>query len=163
MMRCIVAIDEARGLANEHGIPWQGKVPTDVRYYHAKMKSSGVILMGYGLYKELKRPYEGGQNYVASNRPVELRPGFELVADARKFLQQATTDVWNAGGAILFENTLDLADELYITQLQGDFKCTKFFPEWHNDFVLQSESQPHTENGITFTFQVWVRSGPTQS
>jgi dihydrofolate reductase len=29
MIRLIAAVDSQRGVANEHGIPWQGKVPMD--------------------------------------------------------------------------------------------------------------------------------------
>lgn len=157
MIRAIVAIDEKRGLADEHGIPWQGRIPTDVKYYHDKIKS-GIILMGLGLYKELSKPYEGGINYVATRDPdTPLKPGFKVVTDARKFIQEAKGDVWNTGGAVLFESTFDLLDELYITQLEGDFGCKKFFPEYQQKFSKISESDPITEGGITFTFQVWRR------
>lgn len=153
-----MAIDEKRGLADDHGIPWQGRIPTDVNYYRDKIASSGVILMGYGLYKELSKPYRGGQNYVATSDPTaKLKDGFEVVTDARKFLQEAKEDVWNTGGAALFASTLDLCDELYITQLHGDFKCTKFFPEFQDKFRKISESDSIAEGGISFTFQVWKK------
>jgi len=157
MVRAIVAIDTKRGLADDHGIPWQGKLPTDVHYYHDKIQTA-TILMGYGLYKELSKPYPGGINYVAiADKKEALSTGFEAVLDARKFLDNAKGDVWNVGGAGLFASTFDQIDELYITQLDQDFHCTKFFPEYKNDFEMLSETTPQTENGITFTFQVWKR------
>ena len=155
MIRAIVAIDEKRGLANDNGIPWQGRIPSDVKYYRDKIKT-GTVLMGFGLYKELTKPYDGGVNYVATHdTTAPLKPGFQAVSDARQFIEEAQGDVWNAGGAALFASTLDLIDELYITQLQGDFGCTKFFPEFKDKFVMVSESEPITEGNITFTFQVW--------
>lgn len=157
MIRFIAAIDSKQGIADEHGIPWQGKIPGDVRYYHEKIASGGAILMGYGLYKELSKPFANKKNYVASNRDEELKEGFKLVRDARKFQAEAEDDVWNLGGAGLFASTIDQADELYITQLDQDFHCTKFFPDFKDDFRLVSESEPVTENSITYTFQVWRR------
>ncbi len=157
MVRFIAAIDTERGIADEHGIPWQGRIPGDVKYHREKIQSGGAILMGYGLYVELTRPYRGGTNYVASDVDVKLKKGFELVKDARQFINQQDGDVWNLGGAGLFASTFDLADELYITQLNQVFNCTKFFPRFKDKFRLKSESEPHTENGITYTFQVWVR------
>ena len=157
MIRAIVAIDEKRGLADDHGIPWQGKLPTDVNYYREKVKT-GTLLMGYGLYKELTRPYPGGINYVAtSNHDEKLHEGFEPVYDAREFLKNCNGDAWNLGGAGIITSTFDLIDELYITQLEGDFHCTKFFPEYKDKFELVSETEPQTENGITFRFTVWKR------
>jgi dihydrofolate reductase len=157
MIRFIAAIDSKNGIADEHGIPWQGKIPSDVKYYRDKVKG-GTILMGYGLYKEISNPYPGGTNYVATSKTDErLREGFQPVPDARKFLEEAKGDVWNLGGAGLFASTFDFADELYITQLDGDFNCTKFFPQFKEQFQLVSSSDPITENNITFRFQVWKR------
>ncbi len=157
MIRFIAAVDDQRGIANDHGIPWQGRVPTDVKYYHDNIKT-GTILMGYGFYVELSKPYPGGINYVAVRHQIgPLRPGFAPVNDARAFLQNAKNDVWNLGGAQLFASTIDLADELYITQLRANFNCTKFFPPFKDKFQMVSETKPITENGITYSFQVWRR------
>jgi len=156
MIRAIVAIDTKRGLADDHGIPWQGQLPTDVKYYRDKIYTAD-ILMGYGLYKELSKSQGPFTNYVATSSDESLKSGFQKVTDARKFLQEASGDVWNTGGAALFASTFDLVDELYITQLDQDFHCTKFFPEYKDAFQMVSETKPQTENGITFTFQIWHR------
>ena len=157
MIRFIAAIDIKRGIANEHSIPWQGLVPSDVEYYHQKLKT-GMLLMGYNLYKELSMPYPGVKNYVAvKGIKAPLRPGFEGINDAREFLQNTQDDVWNMGGQILFESTFDLANELYLTILNKDFHCTKFFPSYEDKFELVSKSESITENDITFYFTIWRR------
>lgn len=149
-------MDDRRGIADDSGIPWQGKIPKDVEYFREKTEGS-TILMGYGTYLEFKKPLPGRRNIVATGKNQKLKNGFEPVAAARSFLQQFTEDVWVIGGAKLFESTIDLAEELYITQLDGDWHCTKFFPEFGDEFELKSVSPPQTENGITYTFQVWGR------
>ena len=153
---CVAALDEKRGLANDHGIPWQGKIPSDVKHFRAEI-DGGIILMGYGTYIELSKPYPG-RNLVATSKTEQLRPGFELVPDARSFLQGSTEDVWVFGGAGLFASTFDLVTDLHLTQLEGDFDCTKFFPEFKDAFTLTSQSDPITENGITFRFETWQRT-----
>lgn len=159
MLKLIAAVDEKLGIADDHGIPWQGKIPGDVAYYREKVSDGGTILMGYGLYKELTRPYPGGVNYVAtSNTSEKLMDGFEPVADAVEFIKKTKDDIWDLGGAGLFASTIDYAEELYITQLSGDFKCTKFFPKFKDQFELVSQSDEHEENGIKYTFQVWKRT-----
>lgn len=142
-------------MANDKGIPWN--LPTDRKYFGDKT-ATGTILMGYGTYLEFETPFHGHTNYVATSAHTQLKPGFEPVADVQKFLQDAKKsqeDVWNIGGAGLLATTLDYVDELYLTQLEGDFHCTKFLPEFKNTFTLVSESEPHTENGITYRFQIW--------
>lgn len=154
MIRAIVAIDSKRGMANDKGIPWS--LPSDIKFYRDKT-STGAILMGYGTYVEFKHPFHNHLNYVATTKATKLREGFEPVADARNFLESFKKDIWVIGGAGLLVQTLDLMDELYITQLEGDFNCTKFFPEYEQDFEKVSESEPITDNGITFRFTVWQR------
>jgi dihydrofolate reductase len=154
MIKFIAVMDSKQGIANEHGIPWQGKVPTDVAQFRQKTLN-GNVMMGAGWYKEQSKPLPERTNLVATSSPEPLRPGFEKVTDARQYLQNTKEDIWVGGGAALFASTLDLADELYLTQLQGDWQCTKFFPPFKDKFEMIKESEPITENGITYTFQLW--------
>jgi dihydrofolate reductase len=156
MIRFIAALDNKRGIADDNGIPWQGKIPSDVAYFREKT-IGGSIMMGSGWYAEQKLPLPNRKNLVATKDPRPLRDGFEKVLDARSFLQTTTDDVWVGGGAGLFASTLDLADELYLTLIDTDFNCTKFFPGYQNHFVRIDSNQPLTENGITYTFTVWHR------
>lgn len=154
MIKFIAAIDEQRGMANDYGIPWQGKIPKDVKHFRDKTSNS-VVLMGFSTYVEFTEPLSDRRNLVASSQNQPLRDGFELVLDARDFLKKSKEDVWVIGGAGLFAQTIDLADELHLTQLEGEFGCTKFFPPFKDRFTLVSESDSITENGITYRFQLW--------
>lgn len=157
MIRFIAAIDKKYGLADEHGIPWQGRLPSDVKYYHDKIRGT-TTLIGYGMYKELRKPLVNKVNYVASSRDATLKAGFILVQDAEAFLKAAENDVWVLGGAALFKSTLHLADELYLTRIDADFSCTKFFPAFESEFIRSEVSASNVENGLTFKFEVWQRS-----
>jgi dihydrofolate reductase len=156
MIRFIAALDSKNGIANDHGIPWQGILPSDVIYFRSKTIHSN-LMMGYGWYVEQKKPLRDRKNLVATTKPKSLRKGFEKVSDAREYLRTSSHDVWVGGGAGLFASTLDLADELYLTRLEWDFHCTKFFPNFTDSFSLREQSEPHTENNITFRFEIWQR------
>ncbi len=157
MIRFIAAIDSKNGLAGEHGIPWQGKIPSDVKYFRDKTLKS-TVLMGYGTYAEFRKPLPGRRNLVATSKAGPLLPGFEAVNNARGFLAAANSGIWVIGGAGLFASTLDLADELYLTRVEGDFHCTKFFPAFKSKFKLISSSEHHTENGTNFHFEIWQKT-----
>lgn len=161
MINFIAAIDKKRGMANNHGIPWAGKIPTDVKYFREKTEGN-TVLMGYGTYLEFDHPLPNRRNLVATGKTQKLISGFEPIPDARGFLQDYTDkdrgpDVWVIGGAGLFTSIIDLADELYLTLLDGDFNCTKFFPKYEKDFELVSQTKPQIENNITFHFTIWKR------
>ncbi len=154
MIRFIAAIDEKYGLADDNGIPWD--LPTDKKYFRSKT-IHGIVIMGAGWYAEQKLPLPERGNIVASATLKSVRPGFELIVDARKFLKNTKEDIWVGGGAGLFASTLDLADELYITRVEGDFNCTKFFPAFEDKFELFQKSDTQQENGIKFHYEIWKR------
>lgn len=155
MIRCIVAIDERRGLADDEGIPWN--LPSDKKFF-VDQTAEGLILMGMGTYREFKKPLHGRTNYVATHSTEQLKPGFVAVHDVPKFFEEHKGKIVNnIGGAGLFASTMQYADELILTLIEADFHCTKFFPSYEDDFMCVSKSNPMTENGTTFTFTVWRR------
>lgn len=156
MIRMIAAIDDKLGLANdEAGIPW-GFPPSDRAYFREKTLGS-TILMGQNTYQEFEKPLSGRRSLVATRSDEPLREGFEPVTDAEAFLREFQADIWVIGGAGLFAGTIELADELYLTRVHGDFNCTKFFPQFEQDFERVSKEKDITENGISFHFETWKR------
>ncbi|MGH3733111.1 MAG: dihydrofolate reductase [Acidimicrobiales bacterium] len=158
MLNLIAAIDGQRGVADDHGIPWQGRIPGDTAYFR-EQTSSGVVLMGFRTYLEFDRPLHARTNFVVTRADSEaLRPGFAAVVDLDEFAtERLDQTVWVIGGAGLFAQTIHAADELYLTQLDQDFGCTKFFPEFNDLFLLASASELHSENDVSYRFEVWRR------
>jgi dihydrofolate reductase len=161
MIRLIAAIDSERGLATDSGIPW--KLPGDSAYFRQKT-SSGLIVMGRKTYDEFAAPLHDRENYVLTTASTPLRPGFTVVANL-DVLRAAhpDEDIWVIGGAAVYAATIGQADELLLTQVAGAFGCTKFFPAYQSDFVLESRSDDHTEAGISYRFETWHHPVPATS
>jgi dihydrofolate reductase len=155
MIRCIVAIDSKNGLANETGIPWN--LPSDKAYFR-NQTNGGIVLMGYDTYRKFNKPLVERKNLVVVREGTVLSPGFEHVTNTVEYLRKTTDDIWIIGGSKLFESTVYLADELFITQIDGDFNCTKFFPDYTGIFRQVDTEEPHLENDITYTFTHWKRT-----
>ena len=157
----MAAIDDKKGLATDSGVPWY--MPSDSRRWK-EMTKSAPNLMGYRSYQSDiingKLKLNDRPIVVATNNPdLKVPEGVSLTPDALTYLQAAQAsnkDVWIYGGARLFASTIQLADELYITRVEGDFKCTRFFPEFEHEFHrVKSEPDQH-ENGITFHYELWA-------
>jgi dihydrofolate reductase len=159
VIRLIAATDVRLGVANAHGIPWQGKIPLDTEYFQ-EQTTEGVLLMGYGTYEEFDRPLHNRTNFVVTRPDTgELRQGFAGVFDLSTFFDDHERElVWVIGGAGLFAATLERSNELFLTRIDSDFNCTKFFPDFVSEFDLVSELGPHEQSDISFTFQIWQRS-----
>jgi dihydrofolate reductase len=156
MIRLIAAIDSRRGIATDSGIPW--KLPGDTAYFH-QQTATGLILMGRATYDEFAAPLHARENFVLASNPGPLRPGFRAV----KSLDQLATDhedqdIWVIGGARVYTETIGAAQELLLTQVVGDFHCTRFFPPYEAEFRLATEDEQRQEGGIRYRFETWRRA-----
>lgn len=157
MIYAIAAIDSKKGIADETGIPWN--LPTDKAYFRAKTEGL-PILMGYGFYKELEVPLPNRRNIVIIHPGTKLKAGFEAVEDAAKFLEpyiDSPDVVWIVGGAKVYERLLDYTQKIYLTRVDADYNCTKFFPDFETQFKRVEQGSKQAENNLDFWFEVWQR------
>jgi dihydrofolate reductase len=155
MIRLIAAIDSRRGIATDSGIPW--KLPGDTAYFESKTVV-GLILMGWATYSEFAAPLHQRENYVLTDGREPLRTGFRPVGSLDQLVaENPDEDVWVIGGAAVFAGTISEADELFLTQVDGDFNCTKFFPPYENDFRRMTQSDDHQDGGVHYRFETWQR------
>jgi dihydrofolate reductase len=155
MIRLIAAMDSKRGIATASGIPW--KLPGDTAYFR-QQTAQGLILMGRATYDEFAAPLHERENFVLSADPGPLRPGFEAVGSLDQLrASRPDEDVWVIGGATVYGETISEAEELLITQVLGDFNCTKFFPDFTDAFRLTIRGEEREDGGVSYRFDTWQR------
>lgn len=158
MIRSIVAIDQQRGLAKRGFQPWF--IPDDEKYFTDETKKfGGIVLYGKRTFElsMLGKPLAERQNYIVTHDTTPI-PGAYVVNDLNKFFEEHhRQDVWVVGGAQIFEQTMAIADELYITKIKADFGCDQLFPKYEAAFELAEASDMHTENGFLYTYTIYKR------
>ena len=155
MIRLIAAMDSKQGIATSAGIPW--KLPGDAAYFRERT-SRGLILMGRATYNEFAAPLHGRENFVLSTQPGPLRTGFQAVGSLDQLRDaHPAEDIWVIGGAAVYAETISEAQELLITEVQGDFNCTKFFPAFEDAFRLTVHSDDRQDGGVSYRFETWER------
>lgn len=159
MIRLIAALDRRRGIGKAGKIPWS--IPEDAQYFTNQTKThGGNVLTGGVTYRETYHgPLKDRQNFILThdNTPIE---GVILVHDLATFLEEfADRDLWVAGGAGVFEEVMKLskADELWLTHIDADFDCDRFFPVYEDAFERVQASDPHDQNGISFYYATYRR------
>jgi dihydrofolate reductase len=161
MIRLIAAIDSRRGIATDSGIPW--KLPGDTAYFHEKT-AIGLILMGSATYKEFAAPLHERENFVLTADSEPLRKGFRAVGSLDVLAAaHPGDDIWVIGGAAVYAETVGEADELFLTQVVGDFHCTKFFPPYEAEFQLASQGEDQQDGATTYRFETWQRRQPRRA
>jgi dihydrofolate reductase len=73
--------------------------------------------------------------------------------------QYEPDDVFLIGGAALYNKFYKLCDRLYVTKMEADLNADTFIVNFDDDpdFEVESESEPITENGITYRFVVYAK------
>jgi dihydrofolate reductase len=155
MIRLIAAIDIRRGIATASGIPWM--LPGDTAYFHEKT-ATGLILMGWATYNEFAAPLHERDNFVLTDDPGPLRTGFRAIGSLDQLgIENPDQDIWVIGGAAVYAETITEADELLLTQVVGDFDCTKFFPPYQTEFRLVVQSDDRQDGEVKYRFETWRR------
>ena len=156
----------ARGLNGEIGannkLLWN--IPEDLQFF--KESTIGhVVLMGRNTFESLPKPLEGRLVVEVSNRcNLGSLPRDNLVWSLRKserYSNLLSTDkIFIAGGAKLYNSTFDIVDELWITQVEGDYPEADTFYNIPECFELVDEfyGDDCESVGIGYSFQKWVKT-----
>lgn len=157
MIRLIVALDAKRGIAKDGIQPWN--LPSELRYFkEVTQQHGGVVIMGRKTWEVIGHPLAGRTNIVVSRHSLAKTLGVTVIHDLQKYLATLQTDAWVIGGTEIFQQTLPIASELYVTEINHDFGCDQFFPEYKQRFRLTNKSSVHEEKGLTFTYSIYKES-----
>jgi len=141
-------------------LPWH--LPEDLAHFRATTHDNTVV-MGRRTWESLPpkvRPLPGRTNIVLTNQAGWAAPGAATAHSLTDALELATGDVWVIGGATVYAATLDHADKLAVTELQGSFPgdvhAPALTPVWQrreSDCAWQRSS-----SGLHYRFITYRRS-----
>lgn len=151
----------ARGLNGEIGVDnnllW--KIPEDLQFF--KESTIGhVVLMGRKTYENL--PKKLSRRIVMK---VSSAKGRIPITDYLNWAVSQccedlnTNQIFIAGGAKLYNSTFDIADELWVTQVEKEYPEADTFYHIPSGFKMVDEvyGDRCDEVGLGYSFQKWVR------
>lgn len=151
----IAAIDDKRGIATSNGIPWD--IFQDRRYFKRKTLNSTVV-MGSNTYRSIGRPLPNRINIVLT-RSLKNFEGCRVAHSVDESLKLAGSEIMVIGGQEIYTQFLPISRLLLITRVRGDFSCTKFFPDYRDQFRIVYKSRTYNNNGLVFWYEHWQRLG----
>ena len=161
----------ARGLNGEIGannkLLWN--IPEDLRYF--KESTIGhVVLMGRKTYESLPKQLEkritlvvSREDYADEEKEFALTWGLD---DSVVYSNNLNNNkFFIAGGGQLYKSTLDVVDELWITQVEGYYPEADTFYHIPNGFKLVDEiyGDDCESTDVGYSFQKWVKVVDTQN
>ncbi len=156
MIAIIAAIGKNREIGKNNQLLWH--IKADMERFK-KLTLGNVVIMGRKTYQSLPqkfRPLPQRINIIVSKQkdftsdPIILAPSIE---EAIKKAKEFKKEIFIAGGASIYEQTLLLADKLYLTLVEKEFPdADAFFPPFEKYFPKKIREQIVKESEFTFRF-----------
>ena len=152
------------GLNREIGIdnqlPWH--LPKDLKHFK-EITSGHPIIMGRKTYESIGKPLPNRTNIVISRKKDWFEEGILIVGsikEAIKFGQKIDEDIFIIGGGNIFEQTMDIADKLEVTEIKTNIEADTFFPKIDPKIWTKTDEVCHEKdekNNFDFCFQTFQR------
>jgi dihydrofolate reductase len=170
----IVAADEARGIGREGGLPWH--LPGDMAYYkrttsEAPAGQQNAVIMGRKTYESIPskfRPLKNRLNLVLTRSPNQPLAGCEVLGSLDAALTRASersdvAKIFVIGGGELYREALlhPGCSEVLLTRVHARFACDTELAPFEHVFDKTQSDGPHTEGGISYTFETYTQRKPT--
>jgi dihydrofolate reductase len=127
MINCIVAVERNRGIGFEGQMPWP-HLKGDMQWFK-QMTTNQVVIMGSTTYDSLGKPLLNRINVVISRKRVLGDHTFDDCGSALDYcaVEYPDKDIFIIGGSAVYEQYLHIIDRFYVTEIDENYQCDKFF------------------------------------
>lgn len=141
----IAAIGENRELGKDDHLLWHIREDLD---HFRKLTQDQIVLMGRKTFQSIGKKLPQRINIVVSRQKNFSAQGCLVfsslekgLAVARKIAREENRQIFIIGGATIYKQTIDLADRLYLTIVEGKFIADVFFPDYSAFTVVKSQKE----------------------
>ena len=160
MITLVVALGLNREIGVDNQLPWH--LPKDLKHFK-EITSGHPIIMGRKTYESIGKPLPNRTNIVISRKKDWFEEGILIVGsikEAIKFGQKIDEDIFIIGGGNIFEQTMDIADKLEVTEIKTNIEADTFFPKIDPKIWTKTDEVCHEKdekNNFDFCFQTFQR------
>ncbi|MRX09904.1 dihydrofolate reductase [Pseudoduganella sp. FT25W] len=152
LLTIIVATDAQRGIGINNTLPW--KLPEDLAHFK-RLTTGHPIIMGRKTFDSIGRPLPSRRNIVITRNADWRHDGVEVVGSIEAAIALLNgAEGFVIGGAEIYKQSLQLADQLIITQIAHTFDCDAFFPEIDANAWQETAREEHASeaSGLRYAF-----------
>lgn len=147
----IAAIGKNNELGRNNKLLW--KLPNDLKFFKEKTMGSPIV-MGYNTFKSLPRLLPGRKHIVLTHREEEFPEGVDVFhgkEDLINSLNNYSGNVFVIGGASIYKQFIDDADQMILTEVDKEEKTADvFFPEFNKEDYIATLLNENEDNGIKY-------------
>jgi dihydrofolate reductase len=153
----VVAMDAQRGIGVNNTLPW--RLPEDLAHFK-RVTSGHPIVMGRKTFDSIGRPLPNRRNIVVTRNPAWRHEGVDAATSLADAVALAGEDkVFIIGGAQIFAESMDIADQMIVTEIEHTFECDTFFPRLEPGAWRETAREAHHSdaNGFDYSFVTYQR------
>ena len=161
IISAIVAMANNNVIGKNNDIPWY--LPADLKYFK-KTTIGHHILMGRKSFQSIGRPLPKRTNIIITRDPYFISSNCLVARTIQEGLEMAydnhEKECFIIGGGTIYEQTKDLWDRLYLTQVALDVEGDVFFPKLNMDewsLISKVDNAPDEKNPYHYSFKVYNR------
>ncbi len=159
LITIVVAVANENGIGFENGMPWH--LPEDFAFFKSYTTGKPCI-MGRKTWESLpKRPLPNRPNIVITNNPLYQPEGGAIVwtnLEAGLAAFDEEPEVIIMGGAQIYEQAMQIATDIRLTEIQLDVKADAHFPRIDLNVWKEVSRESHvSDKGIAFDFVHYQR------
>lgn len=156
MIKIIAAVGRNNELGKNNDLIWH--LPGDLKFF--KQQTNGkTIAMGRNTFNSLPKKLINRKHMVLSdvNEFNKDTQDVQVFFNANDFVKQCLIqakegDVYIIGGASIYKLFIDVADELYLTEIDAEADADVYFPQFDKGKFDKEVIGDGEDNGISYRF-----------
>ena len=143
----IAAIGQNNELGFNNNLIWH--LPGDMKFFR-ETTIGHTIIMGRKTFESLPKLLPDRKHIVLSRSNIDI-PEIEVYHDIESFLNQyqhSNEEIFNIGGASLYQALLKYTDKMYLTEIEAMAKADAYFPHFdkteYNSSILDEKIDQKT-------------------
>ncbi len=132
-----MSLNRVIGAGNK--IPWH--LPEDFKWFK-KMTSGQIVVMGRKTFESIGKPLANRTTVVLTRSPKTIT-GVITISDLSQLdpvsPALAGCEIFICGGAEVYQQSLPLCSDLYLTLVKREVEGDRFFPAFEDEFELAEE------------------------
>lgn len=157
----IAAMSTNRVIGRNNRLPW--RLSADLKRFKS-LTMGHCLLMGRKTFESIGRPLPGRTIVVLTRQKDFAPPGVLVAHTLDEALRMAPgEEVFVAGGAQIYQQTLALADRLYLTVIDGEFPGDAYFPSFDEgdwQLITEEHHEPTETSPYSHRFLIYERKNP---
>lgn len=156
----VAAVASNRVIGLRDQLPWH--LPADLRYFK-QLTMGHHLIMGRKTFESVGSALPGRTIIVITRQKIFSGAGIHCTDSIQKAIDFAGDDeeVFIAGGAQIYAQSLGLADRMYLTLIHKEFEGDTYFPEYDDSDWTLANRLDHLssgENPYSYSFLVYDRA-----